>query len=306
MNTAIRAVVRTAIHEGLKVSGVVRGYKGLMNDDIFELNARSVDNIMQRGGTILYSARCLPFLQPEGRVQAAENLKKHGIEGLVVIGGNGSFQGAHLLSKEHGIKVVGIPGTIDNDIYGTDVTIGFHTAMNIALDAIDRLRDTAESHDRLFLVEVMGRHSGHIALHVGLAGGAEEILLPERERDIDEMVKSIAAGRERGRSSSIIVVAEGANGGALAIEKHIEAYSGYEVRTSILGHMQRGGAPTTRDRVLASRLGYYAVKALVDGKSDVMVGVDKRETVYVSLQETWTKQKELDWQLYDINKILAG
>lgn len=307
MNTAIRAVVRTAIHDGVEITGVIRGYKGLMNGDFVELNARSVDNIMQRGGTMLYSARCLPFMQPEGRAQAAAKLKAHGIEGLVVIGGNGSFQGAHLLSKEHGIKVVGIPGTIDNDIYGTDVTIGFNTAMNIALDAIDRLRDTADSHDRLFLVEVMGRHSGHIALNVGLAGGAEEILVPERDYDIEEMVTSIAAGRERGRSSSIIVVAEGAaKGGAMAIEKHIEAASGYEVRTSILGHMQRGGPPSTRDRVLASRLGYHAVKALLDGETDVMVGVDKRGTVFVPLRDTWEKQKEIDWHLYDINRVLAG
>lgn len=307
MNAAIRAVVRTAIHEGVKVSGVIRGYKGLMSGDIHELSARSVDNIMQRGGTMLYSARCLAFMEPAGRAQAAEHLRERGIEGLIVIGGDGSFQGAHLLFKEHDIKVIGIPGTIDNDIYGTDVTIGFNTAMNIALDAIDRLRDTADSHDRLFLVEVMGRHAGHIALNVGLAGGAEEILLPERDYDIEEMVKSIAAGRERGRSSSIIVVAEGAaKGGAMAIEKHIEAASGYEVRTSILGHMQRGGPPSTRDRVLASRLGYFAVKGLLSGESDVMVGVDKRGTVFVPLHETWQKQKEIDWQLYDINKILAG
>lgn len=307
MNTAIRAVVRTAIHEGVKISGVIRGYKGLMNNDIHELSARSVDNIMQRGGTMLYSARCLPFMQPEGRAKAAQHLRERGIEGLIVIGGDGSFQGAHLLSQEHGIKVIGIPGTIDNDIYGTDVTIGFNTAMNIALDAIDRLRDTADSHDRLFLVEVMGRHAGHIALHVGLAGGAEDILIPEMDYDVDELVKSIAGGRERGRTSSIIVVAEGATrSGAMDLEKRIEAASGYEVRTSILGHIQRGGAPGTRDRVLASRLGYFAVRGLLEGQSDVMAGVDKRGTVFVPLPETWQKQKEIDWQLYEINKILAG
>ena len=307
MNAAIRAVVRTAIYEGVQISGVVRGYKGLIGGDIVEMSARSVDNIMQRGGTMLYSARSAPFLEPEGRARAAEELRGRGIEGLIVIGGDGSFRGAQLLAEEHGVKVVGIPGTIDNDIYGTDVTIGFNTAMNIALEAIDRLRDTGHSHDRLFLVEVMGRHAGHIALHVGLAGGAEEILLPEHDYDIEEMVKAIAAGRERGRSSSIIVIAEGAaKGGAIAIGKRIEAASGYEVRTSILGHIQRGGSPSTRDRVLAARLGYHAVQALLAGESGVMVGVDKRGTVLVPLQETWQRQKEIEWQLYDINKILAG
>ena len=307
MNAAIRAVVRTAIYEDLEIFGVTRGYRGLIGGDFTEMNARSVDNITQRGGTILYSARCPEFMEPEGRARAAENLRAHDIEGLVVIGGNGSFQGAHLLAKEQGVKVIGVPGTIDNDIYGTDVTIGFHTAMNIALSAIDRLRDTGHSHDRLFLVEVMGRHSGHIALNVGIAGGAEEILVPEREYDIDEMVASIAAGRKRGRSSSIIVVAEGAaKGGAVDIEKRIEAASGYEVRTSILGHVQRGGAPSTRDRVLAARLGYHAVIALMEGRTDVMVGVDKRDTVFVPLRDTWEKQKELEWHLYDINRILAG
>ena len=307
MNAAIRAVVRTASYKNLDICGVIRGYRGLISGDFRPMNARSVDNITQRGGTILYSARSPEFLEPAGRAQAAEHLRAEGIDGLVVIGGNGSFQGAHLLAKEHGVRVIGVPGTIDNDIYGTDVTIGFHTAMNIALSAIDRLRDTGHSHDRLFLVEVMGRHSGHIALNVGIAGGAEEILVPEREYDIDEMLRSIAAGRKRGRSSSIIVVAEGATqGGATALEKRIEAASGYEVRTSVLGHVQRGGAPSTRDRVLAARLGYHAVIALMEGQSDVMVGVDKRDTVFVPLQDTWEKQKELEWHLYDINKILAG
>ena len=307
MNAAIRAVVRTASYKNIDICGVIRGYRGLISGDFRPMNARSVDNITQRGGTILYSARSPEFLEPEGRAQAAENLRAENIDALVVIGGNGSFQGAHLLAKEHGVRVIGVPGTIDNDIYGTDVTIGFHTAMNIALSAIDRLRDTGHSHDRLFLVEVMGRHSGHIALNVGIAGGAEEILVPEREYDIDEMLRSIAAGRKRGRSSSIIVVAEGATqGGATALEKRIEAASGYEVRTSVLGHVQRGGAPSTRDRVLAARLGYHAVIALLEGRTDVMVGVDKRDTVFVPLQDTWEKQKELEWHLYDINKILAG
>lgn len=306
MNAAIRAVVRTAIYKGRSVSGVYRGYQGLISGDIQALGARSVANIIQRGGTMLRSARSMPFMTPEGRAQAAESLRRHGVEGLVVIGGDGSFRGAHALSKEHGVPVIGIPGTIDNDIYGTDVTIGFNTALNIATDAIDRLRDTAASHDRLFLVEVMGRHAGHIALNVGLAGGAEAILLPEVPHDIHEVVSSIVEAQTRGKSSSIIVVAEGAyEGGAMHLKEKIEAACGYEVRTSILGHMQRGGSPTTRDRVLASRLGYAAVEALLEGQHDVMAGVDKRGTVFVPLEDTWTKQKEIDWQLFEIAKVLA-
>jgi len=306
MNAAIRAVVRTAVHEGRTISGVYRGYQGLISGDIEELGARSVANIIQRGGTMLRSARSKPFMTPEGRAKAAENLRAKGVEGLIVIGGDGSFRGAHALYKEHGVRVVGIPGTIDNDIYGTDVTIGFNTALNVALDAIDRLRDTAASHDRLFLVEVMGRHAGHIALNVGLAGGAEAILLPEIEHNLEETVASIVEAQARGKSSSIIVVAEGATvGGAMDLKERIEAACGYEVRASILGHMQRGGSPTTRDRVLASRLGYFAVKGILEGEHDVMAGVDKRGTVFVPLQETWEKQKEIDWQLFEIAKVLA-
>lgn len=306
MNAAIRAVVRTAIFYRVKVSGVYRGYQGLIDNYIEELGPRSVANIVQRGGTMLRSARCMPFLNADGRARAAKNLKMRGIEGLVVIGGDGSFRGAHALYEEHGVAVMGIPGTIDNDIYGTDVTIGFNTAMNIALDAIDRLRDTAASHDRLFLVEVMGRHSGHIALNVGLAGGAEAILLPEVEGDVDEVVAAIVDAQERGKSSSIIVVAEGAYpGGAMELKSRIEAASGYEVRTSILGHIQRGGSPATRDRVLASRLGYFAVKGLLEGERDVMIASDKRGTVFVPLRDTWEKQKEIDWHLFEIARVLA-
>jgi 6-phosphofructokinase 1 len=306
MNAAIRAVVRTSIYEGLRVSASYKGYQGLIDDTIEELGARSVANIIQRGGTILKTARCMPFYESEGRSVAAKHLKEHGIEGLVVIGGDGSFRGATKLHEEHGIAVIGIPGTIDNDIYGTDVSIGFNTAMNIALDAIDRLRDTAASHDRLFLVEVMGRHSGQIALNVGLAGGAEVILLPELKLEPEEIVAQVINAKERGKSSSIIVVAEGAYpGGALGLQKELEASCGYEVRSSILGHMQRGGSPSTRDRVLASRLGYMAVQGLLEGQSGVMVGVDKRGTVFIPLTEVFDKKKEIDMQLYEIAKVLA-
>ena len=306
MNAAIRAVVRTAVYENMLVSAVYRGYQGLIEGDIERMGPRGVANIIQRGGTILRTARCLPFFEPEGRAQAAANLREHGIEGLVVIGGDGSFRGASKLYEEHGFPVVGIPGTIDNDIYGTDVSIGFNTAMNIALEAIDRLRDTAASHDRLFLVEVMGRKSGHIALNVGVAAGAEAILVPESEMGAEAVVALVISAQERGKASSIIVVAEGAYpGGAMALQRELEAHCGYEIRTSILGHVQRGGSPSTRDRVLASRLGYTAVQGLQKGKSGVMVGVDKRGTVFVPLNLVFERKKKIDTQLFEIAKVLA-
>jgi 6-phosphofructokinase 1 len=306
MNAAIRAVVRTAIFKKVRVSAVYRGYQGLIHDEVEEFGPRSVANIIQRGGTILRTARCQAFFEPEGRATAAATLHRHGIEGLVVIGGDGSFRGASKLYEEHGIPVMGIPGTIDNDIPGTDVTIGFNTAINIALDAVDRLRDTAASHDRLILVEVMGRHSGHIALYVGLAGGAEAILVPEAESDVEKTLDAIVAAKERGKSSSIVVVAEGAfPGGALALQEQLQQRCGYEVRTSILGHMQRGGTPSTRDRVLASRLGYAAVEGLLAGEAGMMVGVDKRGTVFVPLKEVFKGERAFDWDLYETAKILA-
>lgn len=306
MNAAIRAVVRTAIHEGARVSGVYRGFQGLIEGEIEELGPRSVANIIQRGGTVLRTARSMAFMQPEGRATAAENLRSRGIDGLVVIGGDGSFRGADRLHQEQGIAVIGIPGTIDNDIYGTDVSIGFNTAINIALDAVDRLRDTAASHDRLFLVEVMGRESGNIALYVGVAGGAEAILLPEVETNANEVADMVIAAQERGKSSSVIVVAEGAfPGGALALQAEIKSRCTYEVRTSILGHMQRGGSPSTRDRVLASRLGYVAVQGLLAGETGVMVGVDKRGTVFVPLADIWENKRDIDWELLELAKVLA-
>lgn len=306
MNAALRAVVRTATYHGLRVSGIYRGYQGLIENDIRELGPRSVANIVQRGGTILRTARCGAFLTLEGRAQAAENLCEHGIEGLVVIGGDGSFRGASALAEEHGVSVIGIPGTIDNDIYGTDVSIGFNTSINVALDAIDRLRDTAASHDRLFLVEVMGRRAGHIALAVGVAGGAEAILLPEVAFRAEELIEQLMDAQRRGKSSSIIVLAEGAHpGGAMALKEIIEASCHYEVRTSILGHVQRGGSPSTRDRVLASRLGYRAVMGLLEERSGVMVGVDKRGTTFVPLEHAWEKKKEIDWELFELAKVLA-
>ena len=306
MNAAIRAVVRTAIFKNIKVSAVYQGYEGLIEDSIEEFDARSVANIIQRGGTILRTARCQEFYTPEGRKKAYETLERRGIDGLVVIGGDGSFKGAATLYEEYKIPVIGIPATIDNDIYGTDVSIGFNTAINIALEAIDRLRDTAASHDRLFLAEVMGRNAGHIALYVGVAVGAEAILVPEVESDLDKVVQNIILAKDKGKNSSIIVVAEGAfKGGAFAVEKELKERSGYEVRTSILGHIQRGGSPVTRDRVLGSRLGFAAVKGLLAGRSGVMVGADKRDVVFVPLREVFEKERNFDWELYEASKILT-
>ena len=306
MNAAIRAVVRTAIARGMKISGVYHGYQGLIDDNVEEMGPRSVANIIQRGGTILRTARCEPFFDPAGRAEAAATLRRHGVDALVVIGGDGSFRGAARLHQEHDLKVIGIPGTIDNDIYGTDVSIGFNTAINIALEVVDRLRDTAASHDRLFLVEVMGRESGHIALYVGVAGGAEAILLPEQSLDADEVTDLILRAKGRGKNSSIVVVAEGAyQGGALALQEAIRQRCGYEVRSSILGHVQRGGSPSTRDRVLASRLGFEAVNGLLDGRNGCMVGIDKRGTAFVPLQHVWENKKDIDWQLVEIAQVLA-
>ncbi len=306
MNAAIRAVVRTAIARGARVSAIYRGYQGLLEDDARELGARSVANIIQRGGTILRTARSKRFETPEARAEAAEILRRRGIDALVVIGGDGSFRGAHRMHEEHGFDVIGVPATIDNDIAGTDVSIGFNTAMNVALEAVDRLRDTAASHDRLFLVEVMGRNAGHIALNVGVAGGAEAILIPERESDVADVADALVAAQERGKTSSIVVVAEGAvPGGALALQRTINERSGYEVRTVILGHTQRGGTPSTRDRVLASRLGFMAVDALLAGRTGEMVGVDKRGTVSVPLEQVWNTEKPIDEQLLELAAVLA-
>jgi 6-phosphofructokinase 1 len=306
MNAAIRAVVRTSAYRDVRVTGVYRGYQGLLDDDLIEMGPRSVSSIIQRGGTMLRTARCMDFLEPEGRARAAAVLREHGIEGLVVIGGDGSFRGASKLNEEHAIQVMGVPATIDNDIYGTDVAIGFNTALNVALDAVDRLRDTAASHDRLFLVEVMGRNSGHIALNVGVAGGAEAILIPERKADVDAVADTLVAAEERGKTSSLVVVAEGAfPGGAMSLKRAIQERTGYEVRTSILGHVQRGGSPSTRDRVLASRLGFMAVEGLLDGRAGEMVGVDKRGNAFVPLRDVWEKEKPIDEQLVELAAILS-
>jgi 6-phosphofructokinase 1 len=291
MNAAIRATVRHALGCGLEVIGVRRGYAGLLAGELQPLTRAGVANIIQRGGTLLGTSRCEEFHAPEGRARAATVLRGGGIEGLVAIGGDGTFHGASLLAREHRVAVAGVPGTIDNDVYGTDFTIGFDTAVNTALEAIDRIRDTAASHERLFLVEVMGRTSGDIALAVGVAGGAEDVLIPEAPADFEAVASDIRRSWERGKRSSIIVVAEsGEEGRVFRISQRVRELTGLEPRVCVLGHIQRGGSPTASDRILASRLGAAAVGALVDG-GGVMVGVRCGQVVRVPLDDTWQQRR---------------
>ncbi len=307
MNAALRAVVRTAAYYDLEVFGIYRGYQGLIDDEVLEMGPRSVGGIINRGGTILRSARCNPFYEKEGRAQAAETLRKHGIEGLVVIGGDGSYRGALKLHEEHGIACIGLPGTIDNDIGGTDYTIGYDTALNIALEAIDRIRDTAESHDRIFFVEVMGRHSGYLAMMSGIAGGAEEILVPETPTSIEDLVEHIRINREKGKQSAIIVVAEGDDAGnAIQVAKQVDTLAKIpNSRVVVIGHLQRGGSPTAFDRILASRVGVRAVEALMEGITGKMVGINANNVVLRPLQEAWECRTQFDPMLTRIAHILA-
>lgn len=306
MNAAIRAVVRTAIYRKLKVTGIIQGYNGLITGAFEELNAKSVGNVLQRGGTILKTGRSKEFLKPEFRKKAVENLRAHGIDALVCIGGDGTFKGAHALYQEHQFPVVGVPGTIDNDVYGTDFSIGFDTALNTALDAIDKIRDTAFSHDRLFVVEVMGRDSGFIALNVGLAGGAEEIFIPESPLNIDSVIDHINKSVQRGKLSSILVTAEGQKPGrGYDLAEAIRKKSGYESKVCILGHLQRGGSPTAQDRILASRLGASAVDGLLHGHSDVMIGIQNDQIATVPFSEVVAKQKQIRLELMHLTQILS-
>lgn len=296
MNACVRAVVRTAIFNQVEVVGVVRGYNGMINNDFVELNARSVSNIIQRGGTILKTARSAAFMTPEGRLQAYNNLKAQGVEGLICIGGNGSFTGAKLFYEEFGIPCIGAPGTIDNDLYGTDFTIGFDTAVNTAVDAIDKIRDTADSHDRVFFVEVMGRHSGYIALAAGVAGGAESILIPESAEDWHKMLDFFVGDKKSKKAFSIVVVAEGEeHGGAMQIVEQLKAIDPtFEARVTILGHIQRGGTPTAYDRVLASRIGNAATEALLHGETNKMAGIRNNVVTLTSFDDAINKTKHLN------------
>ena len=305
MNAAIRAIVRYGIAHDCEVYGVTKGFSGLLEGEIYPLKASSVANIIQRGGTILKTDRCLPFHKKAVRKEAAHILVRKGIEGLIVIGGDGSFTGAHLLEKENGIRCIGVPGTIDNDIAGTDDTIGYDTAVNTAVDAIDRIRDTASSHDRLFLVEVMGRSSGFIAIRTGIAGGAETILIPDAEESIPKICKSVERGVERGKTSSIIIVAEGQRPGRSQTIANRLAKRGYSPRVCILGHTQRGGTPTAHDRVLASTLGASAVAYLLAGKSNAMVGVQGTSVALVPFDKIIGKTKAVPMDYLKLAAVLA-
>jgi 6-phosphofructokinase 1 len=306
MNAAIRAVVRYATSNHCQVKGILRGYSGLLERKMLDLGPSSVANIIQRGGTILKTDRCEAFFKKATRKEAARILTKEGMDALVVIGGDGSFTGAHLLEKETGFPVIGIPGTIDNDIAGTEDTIGFDTAVNTAIDAIDRIRDTASSHDRIFLVEVMGHSSGFIAMEVAIGGGAETVILPERRESIDTICKTIERGIIRGKTSSIIVVAEGPKPGLSSkLSEDLEA-RGYGSRVCILGHTQRGGSPTTHDRVLASMLGAGAVAHLMAGHSNAMVGIKKNQVSLVPFKQVIGKKKQIPPSLLPLARILAS
>jgi len=309
MNAAIRSVVRTALNLGLIPYGISRGYEGMVNGEIVEMDAHSVSNIIQLGGTILRSARSDAFRTPEGRKQAYDMLKKHGIEGVVGIGGDGTLAGARVFIKEYpDIKFVGLPGTIDNDLIGTDYTIGYDTAINTAMNAIDKIKDTANSFDRLFFVEVMGRDAGFIALRVGIGTGAEAVLIPESKTDIDELVHRLRKRSLERKSSALVIVAEGDDaGGAFEIARQVKekGFEQYEIRVSVLGHIQRGGSPTCMDRMLASRLGMEAVKALRQGVSGVLVGKKCKEIIYTPFEKAIKDKQKLNPLLLDIVDLLS-
>lgn len=307
MNACIRSVVRSAIYLDLEVYGIKYGYDGMIRGEISKMESYSVSNIVQTGGTILKSARSEDFRTKEGREKAYKNLKKHGIEGLVAIGGDGTFTGANLFYDEFGIPVVGAPGTIDNDLYGSDYTIGFDTAVNTALDAIDKIRDTAASHDRVFFIEVMGRHSGYIAIQSGIGGGAEMVMVPETSTTIDDVIQKLRDGRDNKKTSSIVVVAEGdEQGSAMQIAERVKVETPkMDIRVTSLGHIQRGGAPTAFDRILASRLGLAAVEGLMNGQKNVMVGVIDNKITYTNLKLAISKSKPLNEELIRLTKILS-
>ncbi|HOU02995.1 MAG: 6-phosphofructokinase [Bacteroidales bacterium] len=307
MNAAIRGVTRTAIFNGIEVVGIRHGYQGLIDANFIPLEASSVSDIIQRGGTILKTARCEAFKTPEGRAKAYNNLKEAQIDGVVVIGGDGSFTGARIFNEEYDLPFVGIPGTIDNDIFGTDYTIGYDTALNTVVEAVDKIRDTASAHNRMFFVEVMGAEAGFIALYSGIATGAEAILIPEIKGEQRDLKKMIEDGNIRKKSSNLIIVAEGeTEGGAFAIaEKLKNEFSGYDIRVSVLGHLQRGGSPTAIDRVNASRLGHAAVEALIDDQKSVMVGLANGEIVLVPFRRAVKQNKEVDLSLLDLARILS-
>jgi len=308
MNACIRAVVRTGIYNGLEVYGIKNGYDGMIKGDLIKLENHDVSNIIQRGGTILKTARSKEFRTQEGRKKAFENLKKHDLDGLVVVGGNGTFTGADLFIKEFDFPIMGTPGTIDNDLYGTDMTIGYDTALNTVMEAVDKVRDTADSHSRLFFIEVMGRDAGFIALRSGIAGGAEDILVPETVTYIDELIETLEKGFRKNKRSGVIIVAEGDDaGGAFEVAQKVkEKYSHYDTRVTILGHIQRGGSPSSFDRILSSTLGYEAVNALLAGRRGEMVGIINRQVVFTPFEKAVKHHKNINKDLLEMARILSS
>ena len=307
MNAALRAVTRAAITNGIKVKAIYRGYRGLIEDEVKEFTSQDVSGIIQRGGTIIKTARCPEFKTEEGRKQAFETIKKEKIDALIVIGGDGSFTGGRLFAQEYNIPVVGIPGTIDNDLWGTDVTIGYDTSLNTIMNCVDILRDTATSHERVFLVEVMGRDAGFLTLNAAIAAGAEAAIIPERATVMDQIEAAILQGRRKDKNSSIVLVQEHAiEGGAQAVAKMVEAaHPEYSARVTILGHLQRGGSPTANDRILASRMGIAAIQALLEEQRSIMVGIKDDEIVYVPLTKAIKKKKDIKADKWSAMQILS-
>ena len=307
MNAAIRAVTRSAIYNGLQVKGIYRGYKGLITGEIKEFKTENVSNIIQLGGTILKTARCQEFRTPEGRQVAYETMKREGIDALVVIGGDGSLTGARLLAQEFDVPCIGLPGTIDNDLYGTDTTIGYDTALNTILDAVDKIRDTATSHERLFFVEVMGRDAGFLALNGAIAAGAEAAIIPEFNTEVDQLEEFINNGFRKSKSSSIVLVAESEiTGGAMHYAERVKnEYQQYDVRVTILGHLQRGGRPTAHDRIIASRMGVASIQALMEGQRNVMIGIENDQIVYVPFAKAIKNDKPIDRELVSVLNELS-
>jgi 6-phosphofructokinase 1 len=307
MNAAIRAVTRAAIYNGFTVKGIIRGYKGLISGDIIPLRTEDVSNIIQQGGTMLKTARSAEFTTPEGRRTARANMKREGIDALVVIGGDGSLAGARIFAAEYDIPIVGLPGTIDNDLYGTDTTIGYDTALNTVMEAVDKIRDTASSHDRLFFVEVMGRNAGHLALNGAIATGAEAAIIPEIATEVDQLGELIESGFRRSKNSSIVLVAESEiTGGAMGLAERVKKdYPQYDVRVTILGHIQRGGSPSAADRILSTRMGEAAVNALIEGQRNVMIGIDDDRIVYVPFTKAIRDDKPVNRDLMQTVKVLS-
>lgn len=307
MNAAIRAVTRSAIYNGLTVKGIYRGYKGLITGEIQEFKTQNVSNIIQQGGTILKTARCQEFKTPEGRKIAYETMQREGIDALIVIGGDGSLTGARLLAQEFDVPCIGLPGTIDNDLYGTDTTIGYDTALNTILDAVDKIRDTATSHERLFFVEVMGRDAGFLALNGAIAAGAEAAIIPEFNTEVDQLEEFIKNGFRKSKSSSIVLVAESEiTGGAMHYAERVKnEYPQYDVRVTILGHLQRGGKPTAHDRIIASRMGVASIQALMEGQRNVMIGIENDQIVYVPFTKAIKNDKPIDRELVNVLRELS-